>query len=536
MSSLHLSSYLSNGAIMKLMSHSLLFLLIFGFITAITEQAYAQQQCRSELFEIPWVIPPAIAGIDGDGEGTPGKVFIADRGGSIQVWNLTVLVGGLEQAVTLTPGNQLPSDVLGIWDIKVLKTGSIFALATYADQGTEWYGFLKSTDQGNSWEWVKPAAMQDPHFASLEGHFQTFGFTQVDFTGNYWRVALNEMVWLDDGIHGWVWGRKGIIRTTDGGATWSVAYKAQNENNQTLGQYKPVWGLAFQSPNIGAAVIGPTVGSEYNYSTDGGVTWTPQKSLAVNRLADLEYIGGEYRALTFNRTQRQKNTLVQISPNGQTWSTQPNLGSQVLNESVYASEAVWPSNSTGFFIQRQGEVWRTDDGGVVWEQMQDVDQNYDTVLYGDGTSIAGTGTPPFFPYAGYGQRTILLQDDIGDLYLINVLTDNCQGNIRGYIATWRVDALTSVKNKKVFSTLELQAVPNPVTEDLKVHFVLEHPGQTTASIVNASGVVVQTIDMGLLEAGKQAKLLTLSSIPSGFYQVVLNSGSERGIEAIVIEK
>ena len=516
---------------MKPTVHFVLFLSILGFILLLVERTNAQNSCRSERYKIPWVVPPAIAGIDGDAKGSPGKIFIADRSGSIWVWNLTLLASGLQWEGRLTPGNQLPSDVLAIWDIKVLETGIIYALATYADQGTEWYGFLKSTDKGDSWEWVKPASMKDPHFQSLEG--QSFGFT--DFTGNYWRVALNEMAWLDDGLHGWVWGRKGVIRTTDGGATWTIAYKAETENNQNLGlEYKPLWGLAFHSPDSGVAVIGPTVGSEYSVTTDGGVTWRSTKSLEIGRLADLEYVRGEYRALTFNRTQRWQNTLMQISQNGgQTWSTLPSLNSKVLSESVYASEFVWPSGSTGFFIQRQGEVWRTDNGGETWEVMQKTDLSYDTVLYGDGTAIDGIG-PPLFPYAGYGQRTILVRDDIGNPYLINVITDTCVGTIRDYIATWRVDTISSVQGEDAISTLDLQTTPNPVAENLELHFTLRKPRQTTVSFVDTRGVVVKAFNLGLLESGKQTKLLKLGEISSGLYQMVLRSGTDRRIEAIVV--
>ena len=481
------------------------------------------------------MVPPSIAGFDGNpAVGEPGKIFTADRSGSIQEWKLTLL--GLEQGGTYTPGDQLPADVLGIWDLDVLPDGSVMALATYAEGGTEWYGFLKGINQGESWSWVKPAAMRDPHFQSLEGHSAVIENWQVDFTGNFWRVALYEMTWLEDGLHGWAWGRKGVVRTTDGGETWSVAYKAAYETDEGISTYKPVWGVAFHTPDSGVAVIGGPVGSEYHITTDGGVTWTSTKSLAVNRLADLEYVNGEYRALVFNRTQRQKNTLMQVSTNGKVWNSQPGLGSKVLNESVYASEFVWANSSTGFFIQRQGEIWITEDGGVVWEELMKNDPSYDTVFYGDGTSIAGNFTPPYFPYAGYGQRTVLIRDDVGDPYLVNVITDTCTGQIRPYIAVWYTGAIASVHEKSELSTFNLQAAPNPVAKDLELRFTLQKPGHIHASVVNVRGQIVKRVDLGRLEAGEQVRNLVLDDLSEGVYQIIIRSGNEQDHQAIIIER
>lgn len=522
---------------MKPVYHALLrFSLAMLLLAAGAEIANAQQiGCRSEPTEIPWRVPPAIAAVNGDMvAGTPGTVYISQRtdasgrGGPLEVWKLSL--GTLEQETTLTPGVELPAGILGIWDIQALGDGSIIALISYAEGGNEWYGFLKGGVE-QEWTLIKPAALQTPHFEVVEGMTQGSSV----FTGNYWRVPLYEMEWLEDGLHGWAWGRKGIVRTTDGGNTWSVAYEAPVTNTQSIGSYQPIWGVAFKDADSGSAVMGTPVGSSFRQTTDGGETWTVGLNLAVNRLADLQYVHDEYRAIAFNRTIRASNTFLFVSQDGRNYSTRGNINSRVLTESVYATEVVWPTAETGFFIQREGETWRTDDNGATWTQIQEEDDQYDTVLFGDGTSIAGTGTPPFFPYAGYAQRTVAVSDDFGDTYLVNVLTDTCIGTMRNYVAVWPVDPPASVSDKGT-SVASLSVAPNPARDRCEVRFTLTIGSPVSALLVDTRGAVLKRIDYGRLSAGSYDKVMNLEGVPSGTYRLVVRTEEGERTEAVVVQR
>ena len=483
----------------------------------------AQGDCRSERNEIPWAVPPAIASVDGDiSKAAAGRVYIGDRLGTMQIWDLAL--GTLSGSKTLTAGNGLPAGVIGIWDIAATSSEGVVALVTYAESGSEWYGFIRSSDAGESWTFEKPAALQVDHFKSVEG----VRMGSTDWTGNYWRAPLYEMEWLSDGMHGWAWGRQGIVRTTDGGATWEVAYEAAATASIGNAAYEPVWGLAMRSPTEGVAVIGNVVGSSFRSTTDGGKSWLTALNLAVLRLADVVHVGGEYRAIAFNRTEREDNSVFYTSKDGRSWETKIDLGKKVESEGVYATETIWPNRSTGFYILRQGEIWRTDDAGETWDLAQANDNQYDTVFWGDGTAVNGNFQPPFFPYAGYGQRTVLVRDDFGDPYLVQVLTDICTGEIRPYVPTWFVDKEYSSVSNRHAPTFSLSIAPNPVAKECRVTFSLKSGSLVSTQIVDARGVVVREGESALYGAGEGVIELDMSALPAGAYHVILQSedGSE----------
>lgn len=490
------------------------------------------QDCRGESTEIPWVIPPAIAGVDGDlNVAAPGRVYIGGRDGKIQIWDLSL--GTLSSSTTKSPGDGLPANVTGIWDIATTSQVNVVALVTYTGAGGEWYGFLRSSDAGDSWTLVEPAALRIARFASVEGKKVSI----TDWTGNYFRVPLNNMEWLKDGMHGWAWGRQGVVRTTDGGATWSVAYDTLDATPR-LGSpdYSAVWGLAMRSSTEGVAVIGPRIGGSLMYTIDGGATWFKSQSLTVERLADLEEIGGEYRALVFNGQEREQNARYLVSENGTSWSPKPELKRLMKSETVYPSEALWVNRETGFVIQRQGEIWRTNDAGDTWAQAQTIDSQYDTVFWGDGTSIAGTGTPPFYEYAGYAQRSIIVRDDFGDPYVVQVITDNCVGTIRPYVPVWFIGEEFSSVAERSTSTLNLSIVPNPVSTECRVGFTLDSPASVVARMVDARGVEVSEAVEATLLPGDQELTLDVDGLPSGMYRVLVRVGDRVESRGIVIAR
>lgn len=500
---------------------SLPILLLLG--VPIDLSAQFEIECRGEPTEIPWVIPPALAAIDGDSESfEPAVVFVGDRKGALQIWELAF--GTLGNATTLEPGNGLPSNVTGIWAISVLSESDVVALVTYTAADSEWYGFLRSNDRGESWTLVEPASLQTAHFASVEGTFSG----GADWTGNYFRAPLYEMEWLQDGLHGWAWGRQGIVRTADGGATWTVVYETDAVASLGNADYKTVWGLAMRTPEEGVAVIGARIGATSRRTTDGGASWITGTNLAVERLADLEAVGGEYRALRFNGQERQDNTFYYVSSDGQNWEQKKDLGRKLSSETVYPTEIVWTSRSDGFLVQRQGEIWRTSDGGTSWELEQEVDPQYDTVKHGDGTSIGD------YPYAGYAQRTVAVRDDFGDPYLINVITDSCNGAVRPYIPVWPVSEFSSVPTDSRPSTLDLTLLPNPATDRCEVRFTLAEPSAISLSIVDVTGATVRQVDLGRHEAGVRQFEVSLADLVAGAYRIVVRGSHGESSASVIV--
>lgn len=504
---------------------SLLLLFTLFFSYSITGTVHAQS-CVSEEEEVPWPVPPALAGQDGDvTQAGPATFFIGERNtGNIQVWEMTF--GETSLVKTLTPGNQLPADVTGIWSLAVPAHNRVVALATYEADGTEWYGVLTSDDLGETWSFDKPTAFRDPAFECLDGQSFQVQFRNIDFTGNYWRAALLEMTWYDDNT-GWIWGRKGILGTTDGGETWSVLYKTENSNTSRYTVYEGVWGLAFQSPTTGVAVLGPSTDASYYKTEDGGKTWTKGFGLQGYRPAGLLYRGGKYRSLTFRRSQTEQNAFVQGSDDGRFWAglaaSPPAIAT---SETVFMTEMLWPNPEEGFLVYRRGEIRATSNTGKTWSELQGEDAQYPQVIYGSGRDQ---------PLAGYGQSSVILRDGFEDPYLVQTITMNCIGEVNSYVPAYELGQFTSVpvearmlENFSVF--------PNPTSDRCEVRFSLDQPESGKIVVVDSRGDVVRNIDLGLLEAGDQTRSIDLSNLSAGSYRLMVRAGDHKGVESVVIGK
>lgn len=515
---------------MKKRLHSLLLALCGVLLVGGASGMLHAQNCRSEIEQTPWPVPPAIAGQNGDEETAgPAIFFVGERSsGNIQVWEIS---GSLSQTGTLRPGVELPADVKGIWSLAIPKPDLIIGLATYDDGGTERYGILRSEDLGETWQLLKPDAFKDPQFVSLEG--VRGGGSNVDFTGNYWRAALLEMTWLKgNGDYGWVWGRKGILRTTDAGLTWEIAYKETgSQNDQSHAANPGVWRVAFADPMNGVAIIGPMVAGAYYKTTDGGANWTQTKSLEGYLPGALNYITGEeYRSITANpHTAEARNAFSQVSRNGgANWTTLHQTAATGISPSrtVPMVEWFWPNPNVGFLVYRRGEIRKSTDGGGTWSALHAEDDSYPEVLFGPGRDE---------PLAGYGQRSIMIYDGFGDPYIAQAITFDCTGEV-GHVAAWGdLGVFTSVPSEATplagFSTF-----PNPASERVDVRFSLDEPRIARAVLFDSRGTAVRNLNFGVLEAGDYIKNVDLRDLPSGSYRLVVRAGEQRSVEAIVVER
>lgn len=495
-----------------------LLLLMFGF-------GRAEAQCGYEFGEIPWLVPPAFAGIDGNEETfDPAQLYLGRPDGSIQSYTLDA-INGLQQSTLYTPGNQLPASISAIRDISVPAPDFIVALVLYEEEGSPHYGVLRSEDGGSNWELVKPQALTDITMIEDDA---------TRFQGNYWRAPMLELKWLPDGLHGWVWGRSAVLKTTDGGKTWTSIFTATNNTSILVDQseFEAIWGTAFKDANRGVVLVGSKFIWKIWYTTDGGENWNLGGSPTSIQAVDVEWTGSVYRILRtdpFNFNGNNMQVVEDASGVGNDFKALatrtgiPNLGGLM-------TELLWPAHNIGFMVFRQGEFWKTDDKGKTWTKVEDPDPNYPEVPFGDGVDIR--------PRAGYGQKSIFIRDEEGRGFILQVLTDTCTGALRDpVIYQYQVDQFSSVSQKDGKGTgLELVAAPNPATEELELRFRLHTPAQVRADLVNAQGVVIKTVDFGSVAAGEQTRMLVLDGVASGAYHLVLHAGDVKGVESLIITK
>ncbi len=510
---------------MKRINHSLLltvstFLLLFSV-------GRVQAQCGIESRgNVPFFIPPAFTAQNGVQETfAPAKIYLGKRDGSIEEWTFDSPNQSVNYKQALTPGDQIPSEVTSIIYLSIPSRGTVVGLVIYDDGGTLRYGVLRSTDDGASWNLLKPSSVTGIDVIEDDGN---------RLRGNYYRAPLLEIKWLEDGMHGWLWGRRAVLKTTDAGVTWSQIFSATADtrvSDPRDSAYDAIWGVAFESLQSGVVAHGSKINVKIKHTSDGGDSWTFTTSMNPRFIVNLDWTGFEYRVLRADPFNFGGNNLdVLTNATGVSEWLKPGQGPPVNTNAELMTEWIWPAHNVGFLVHRQGEIWKTEDGGKTWVSEQENDPSYPPVEIGDGfPNDRGS------PQVGYGQKSIFIQDEFGAYYIIHVLTDTCSGVVRnGRIYAWRIGQFVGVDDVERRAMLELNLSPNPVTENLELRFTLENRAQIVVNIVDARGIVAESVDFGMVEPGDQMKTFNIGNLPSGFYRVVVRSGTDRRIEAIVV--
>ncbi len=497
--------------------HSLLFAFLVLFLIS-SGQVHAQGDSRYKN-------APALTGRDG-------KVFIGIARGVIYK-SSTRPDGGIMLEDSLLPGVQLPADLHGVWDFAMPNQEThpnlIVGLASYAakdDEGNvidSTFGFLKSTDFGESWTLTKPAAFDREAFR---------------VTNNFWLVGLTRMTWLPDAQHGWIFGKGGIVRTTDGGDTWAVAdttpaYVPGGQDNAESGKIG-IWGLGFKNALEGVAARGTPSGMALVKTTDGGVTWAEAISGGPTnrRVTQIDWMGLTYRAFTFDRNKLngEASERMYFSEDGRTWSVATNQ--VALREQTHMNEVLWAGHNQAFLILRSGEIWKSvkpfpppppsTDQRATWTNIQQADSS-------------PTGYP--VPYqVGWGQRSILIKDQSGRDVIVHASTISNRGDIYR-LYQWLVEISASAPGSgNVQAGMNVTAFPNPASTTADIRIDLNRGGNVSLSVVNLLGVEVLRHDAGRLETGRHDVAIDLGAIPSGSYRVIATCGDETRTTSLVVNR
>ncbi|HQK98152.1 MAG TPA: YCF48-related protein [Bacteroidia bacterium] len=193
---------------------------------------------------------------------------------------------------------------------------------------------------------------------------------------------LNSSVFVSATI-GWIAGDYGtIIKTADGGNTWTNQYCLQNKNiidfsaintnslffiasdNQLYGSSNGgnswskkfkflssnVTSLSFLTANEGWA----TQGSSIEHTTDGGLTWNSQTVLPGETFASVKIASnGEGFAVSTS------GTILKYSNTGQTWSTVNSIAG------TYKAMAILQSGTTGLIVINS-TLYKSSNSGFTW--------------------------------------------------------------------------------------------------------------------------------------------------------------------------
>lgn len=155
----------------------------------------------------------------------------------------------------------------------------------------------------------------------------------------------------------WAAGAAGAIyHSTDGGDSWTPQKTPTTEN---------LFSIAFADAKTGWAVgrLGTILAT-----TDGGATWTAQKAPRDRHLFDVAALGGG-RAVAIG----DWGTVIITSDGGATWQDHS------LEDDVILNDQAWPDPQHGWLVGEAGFLFASEDGGLHWTK---VESGIEKSLYG----------------------------------------------------------------------------------------------------------------------------------------------------------
>lgn len=344
-----------------------------------------------------------------------------------------------------------------IWQLLQPNSGSSFNCIFGLDINTIYTGrqSLRKTTNGNS-------------FFEVSGFDGLGGVKRIHFFNTREGFVINS---------------SGVLKTVDGGITWSAANISPNPS-APLGQ---LWTNDFQfiNTNVGYAfggfmVDGVSYGEVFQ-TIDGGNNWVElhMSESNISALYFTDILTGYYAS------QNAGNSVIYKTTNGGvTWD----LIQSFTNE--YITDLLFIDNQTGYSITLEGKINKTEDGGLTWINA------YTT----DGESLNTIEkTPNNTIYVG-GQNGLILKNE---------------------------DLVLSTPEEELSDFVNVY--PNPSSESLVIDFNSSLNSTFFIEIYNSTG---QRIFRNISNMVKQK--INIKSFDSGEYTLKIITEENRYSQKIVI--
>ncbi|MEK7572913.1 MAG: C39 family peptidase [Patescibacteria group bacterium] len=207
--------------------------------------------------------------------------------------------------------------------------------------GTAGYGIFKSTDRGTTWNTINNG------ITNYSGYF-----TDIIVDPTHSNIIYAGGVGVDDGS-------TGILKSTDGGATWTYSHNGII-NVGFGGPPKDVSSMIIDPTNHNTlyAAIGSRCGSVYKSSNAAG-TWTRGIGLACD--PTVVRIDPLNPNILYTRTSWGQG-INKSTDGGANWT---NISS-FFNNNVLYSLAIDPSNSSNLYANGNDGLYKSTDGGFNW--------------------------------------------------------------------------------------------------------------------------------------------------------------------------
>ncbi len=303
-----------------------------------------------------------------------------------------------------------------------------------------------------------------------------------------------------------------IKKTTDQGATWTTL----TINNQAL----PIYSVSFVDANIGWVV---SLNGFIRKTINGGATWTAQSTSGSPTLRHVHFVNENLG------TAIGENGAIRRTTNGgNTWSAVFGAPSTYLNDIFFVDSNV------GFIVGGQGTIMKTTDGGVSWTLMSSGTTEWlSAVCFRNALEGYVGGSSGFMMKTIDGGSTWTVEDNpyffstqkINDIVYKNgeylAIGDGGHitrtGAVNGIGSTEEVGPAFEVGPNPVASTLFIRA-----REQMNLPFKVR--------VFDVGGALIRTVSLPV-DRGR----LDVADLSNGLYVVEVESGSSLTRMKLVVQ-
>ncbi len=381
---------------------------------------------------------------------------------------------------------------------------------------------------------------------------------------------FRKVQFLDNNL-GWIAGESSVLKTTDGGTTWT----SFNTNiSDTRGMFAVSASVVYICGTFG----------KISKTTDGGATWVAQTTGAPN-LTSIE-------ALFFHDQNNGwavggNGFMIKTVNGGVTWQTVTNPATSTLRSITFIdNNNGWAGGGSNFL--------RTTDGGVTWTKVNgfaevrdihflDANRGFVSETWGQdnfvqkttdgGVTWTPSTTISTGPYYFHGVhftdhnngfvvgRTMFFLGNHGTYKTTDggvtwtamttnpvpmfenfrsvTFTQNGTGWAVGDNgAIYKLEGATSVTDEggTPFDFALEQNYPNPFNPSTVIRFALPTAGNVVLKVFNSLGEEVATLVDQFVEAGAHELVFDAATLPSGMYLYKLKAGNYTSVKKMLLMK
>lgn len=365
------------------------------------------------------------------------------------------------------------------------------------------------------------------------------------YAGNFWAIKFF------DQNNGYIGGNTAILKTTDGGNTWTskpisnFLINSFSFPSATVGYYgcnnnivakTSDMGVTWTNQNPNASpyailsVSFPTVSTGYavgdagiiRKTTDGGTTWKTQTSGLTTGLEEVHFFDVNTGICIGDGGKIKRTTN-----GGATWVTISSGTTQNLYDIYFVD------SNTGFITGGTGTILKTINGGQTWTSLTSGTTNW---LYTVCFKDALTG------YAGGAKATLLKTIDGGVTWIaqssgissVKSLNDIVYINNRFIAVASQGEILTDVPTLGIDENIKEDAAimyPNPTSDSFSIDYHNDENLALNINIIDANGVIVKSKVLN-----DNQRTVNVKDLSNGVYIVEIKSDQFSTTKKLIIKK